>query len=352
MTVNNVRTFVDLRSDTVTQPTPAMRDAMFKAQVGDDVYGEDPTVIELEALASRITGKESALFVASGTMGNVAATMVHTRRGDELVCGIKSHIYRNEQGAMASICGVQARTIDEETNGTLDINKIESVIQGSDYHHAITRVVAIENTHNMCGGIPLSMDYVSSLGYIVQKHGLKLHIDGARIFNASVALNVPVIDILSPADSVSICLSKGLGSPVGSVLCGNSQFIDMARRARKVLGGGLRQSGILAAAGIISLTEMIDRLSIDHQNARLLSDGFSRIPGIYLHHKSPATNMVYVGLKSNVPFTGVELRDKLKAEGILTDLVSEDSFRFVTHYGIDKDMVEKTIQVFSNALAD
>ena len=213
---------IDLRSDTVTQPTPAMREAMAKAPVGDDVYGEDPTVNNLQEIASELTGKDAALYVASGTMGNVAATLAHTRRGDEIICGLKSHIYRNEQGAMAALAGVQARPLEEELDGTLDIQNIESAIQISDDHHAITRVISIENTHNICGGVPLTPEYMQSLGKLALQYKLKLHLDGARLFNAAAALGVSARDMIGPADSVSICLSKGLCAPVGSVLCGDS----------------------------------------------------------------------------------------------------------------------------------
>ncbi|MDP6584211.1 MAG: low-specificity L-threonine aldolase [Anaerolineales bacterium] len=342
---------IDLRSDTVTKPTPAMREAMAKADVGDDVYGEDPTVNKLQDIASELTGKEAALYVASGTMGNVAATLAHTRRGDEIICGLKSHIYRNEQGAMAALAGVQARPLEEEYDGTLDIQKIESAIQTSDDHHPITRVVAIENTHNICGGVPISPTYTEKLGELAVKHGLILHLDGARMFNAAAALGVSPKEIVGPSDSVSICLSKGLCAPVGSVLCGDTDFIHRARRARKVLGGGMRQAGVLAAAGIIALTEMPERLRDDHQNAKLLARLLSELSGISLERNSASTNMVYFNLDADVPSSGNEVSSSLKEEGILLDLVSPRGFRAVTHYGIDSDMVEMAVHALKDIVS-
>ena len=343
---------IDLRSDTVTQPTPAMREAMANAPVGDDVYGEDPTVNSLQEIASELTGKEAALYVASGTMGNVAATLAHTRRGDEVICGLKSHIYRNEQGAMAALAGVQARPLEEEWDGTLDIQRIESAIQISDDHHAITRVISIENTHNICGGVPLSLEYMQSLGKLALQHKLKLHLDGARLFNAAVALGVSAKDIVGPADSVSICLSKGLCAPVGSVLCGDTEFIRRARRARKVLGGGMRQVGVVAAAGIIALTDMPERLSEDHQNAKLIAKSLAAVPGIYLERNSASTNMVYFNLEEDIPNSGNEVSSFLKQEGVLLDLVSARGFRAVTHYGINSGMVEIAVQTLKQVLSN
>jgi len=343
---------IDLRSDTVTQPTPAMREAMAKASVGDDVYGEDPTVNNLQAIASELTGKDAALYVASGTMGNVAATLAHTRRGDEVICGIKSHIYRNEQGAMAALAGVQARPLEEEWDGTIDIQKIESAIQISDDHHAITRVISIENTHNICGGVPLRPEYMESLGKLALQHKLKLHLDGARLFNAAAALGVSARDMIGPADTVTICLSKGLCAPVGSVLCGDTEFIHRARRARKVLGGGMRQAGVVAAAGIIALTDMPNRLSEDHQNAKLLAKSLDAVPGISLDKNSASTNMVYFRMEEDIPYSGDAINRSLKQEGVLLDLVSARGFRAVTHYGINSGMVEIAVQTLKQILSN
>ncbi|MQC24516.1 MAG: aminotransferase class I/II-fold pyridoxal phosphate-dependent enzyme, partial [Chloroflexi bacterium] len=228
--------FIDLRSDTVTKPTPEMRAAMAAAAVGDDVYGEDPTVNELEAVAAHMTGKAAALFVASGTMGNVAAMMAHTQRGAEVICGYQSHVFRNEQGQLAQLCGVQAHPLREAANGTLPLDLVAGAIQGDDQHHPITSVLALENTQNMCGGLPVGVDYMRAAGSLARAHGLKLHVDGARLFNAAVALNVSAAELVADADSVTFCLSKGLAAPAGSVLCGDVEFIKRARRARKVLG--------------------------------------------------------------------------------------------------------------------
>ena len=289
---------IDLRSDTVTQPTPAMREAMAKALVGDDVYGEDPTVNRLQEIASELTGKEAALYVVSGTMGNVAATLAHTRRGDEMICGLKSHIYRNEQGAMAALAGVQARPLDEEWDGTLDIQKIESAIQIDDDHHAITRVISIENTHNICNGSPIDTEYLSKVFNIAQENNLKVHTDGARIFNASVALNVKVKELAQFTDSITFCLSKGLTAPVGSMVCGTEEFIYHARRTRKILGGGMRQVGILAAAGLISISKMTTQLKLDHENLNQLANGLAKIKEIDINPDDFKTNILFFRLKN------------------------------------------------------
>lgn len=286
---------VDLRSDTVTKPTDEMRVAMMEAVVGDDVHQDDPTVKELQEKAAVLFGKEGALFVPSGTMGNLISVMVHcSRRGDEVLVGDKAHITVYEQGGVASIGGVHPRTVKTLPNGTLDLEDLQSKIRQDDDHFPCTRLVCIENTHNLMGGRVLKLDYMKELTKVTSKYGLKLHIDGARIFNASVALGVPVAVLAEGADSVSTCLSKGLGAPVGSIIVGSNVFIEKARRVRKALGGGMRQAGVLAAPGIIAL-EKSKRLHIDHEKAKQLATGIAQMEsyGLKIDLDSIETNMVY-----------------------------------------------------------
>ena len=341
---------IDLRSDTVTHPTDAMRKAMASAEVGDDVYGEDPTVNRLQEMVSELTGKQAGLFVSSGTMGNVAAILAHTRRGDEVICGLQSHMYRNEQGAMAALAGVQARPLQEQPDGTLALDEIVAAIQTSDDHHPITRMVAIENTHNLCGAVPLTAAYTRAVGEIAERHGLRFHLDGARLFNAAVALNVSAAELAAPTDSVSICLSKGLGAPVGSVLCGNADFIHAARRARKILGGGMRQAGVLAAAGVVALTTMVERLGDDHENAKVLARALAVVPGVMLDNNAAATNMVYFHMDQDVLLDASEVSIALKAQGVLLDTSDSRRLRVVTHYGVSKEMVERAVVVLVDVL--
>ena len=341
---------IDLRSDTVTHPTPEMRLAMADAPVGDDVYGEDPTVNELERLACRMTGKEAAVFVASGTMGNVAAILAHTHPGDELICGYRTHIYRKEQGAMAALGGVQAHPVMEAADGTLPLEEIEKSIQSDDEHHSITRMITIENTQNMCGGQPLTPEYTQDVGALASRYNLRLHVDGARLFNAAVALGVSVEVLVGAADSVTFCLSKGLCAPVGSVLCGNAEFIRLARRARKVLGGSMRQAGVLAAPGIVALNSMIERLEDDHANARQFASGLACIEGVQLAVDAVSTNMVYFGLDQAVPLGAAEVIALMAEHSVLIDQVSERSFRVVTHHGISVEMVEQALQTLTDVV--
>ena len=346
--------FIDLRSDTVTKPTPEMRAAMAAAAVGDDVYGEDPTVNELEAVAAHMTGKAAALFVASGTMGNVAAMMAHTQRGAEVVCGYQSHVFRNEQGQLAQLCGVQAHPLREAANGTLPLDLVAGAIQGDDQHHPITSVLALENTQNMCGGLPVGVDYMRAAGSLARAHGLKLHVDGARLFNAAVALNVSAAELVADADSVTFCLSKGLAAPAGSVLCGDVEFIKRARRARKVLGGGMRQSGILAAAGLVALRSMVERLADDHAHAQQLAHGLARIAGVKLDPGVVATNMVYFDLAAQVPQTDAQIMERLREQGVLVDFLYSPvsrGFRAVTHCWITAPMVDRAIEAMQHVLA-
>ncbi len=342
--------FVDLRSDTVTWPTDEMRRAMAEAPVGDDVYGEDPTVNRLQELAAERLGKEAGLFVPSGTMGNIAAVLVHCRRGDEAIMGSKSHTFLNEAGGVAALGGVQAMTLPNQPDGTLDLDEIRSAIREEDPHHPVSRLVVLENTQNVCGGVPLTVEYTRQVGEIAHENGLALHLDGARLFNAAAALGVPARELAAPADSVTFCLSKGLCAPVGSVLCGSKEFIHTANRIRKQLGGGMRQAGILAAAGIIALEVMAGRLGEDHTRAKQLARGLVGLRGLVLESETPASNMVYAGLSTEYPGSIQEVYDRMAQHGVLVDIAGARRFRLVTHYWVDDSGIDKTIQAFKAVL--
>jgi threonine aldolase len=342
--------YIDLRSDTVTKPTPEMREAMAEAEVGDDVYRDDPTVNHLEELAAEILGKEAALFVPSGTMGNLTALLVHCQRGHEVIVGNQSHIYLNEAGGMSALGGIQPCPIQNQSDGTLLLEDILASIRTEDVHHPITRLVCLENTHNICGGVPLTPEYTRQVGDLVHRNELFLHIDGARIFNSAAAQNVSVKELVEPADSVMFCLSKGLASPIGSMLVGTQKFIERARHIRKMLGGGMRQVGVLAAAGIISLEKMTKRLDEDHARAKKLANGLRRVDGLVVDENSPHTNMVYLNLSEDLSVNAQQVTQKMKDYGVLLDPENTRRFRLVTHYWIDDDAVEKTITAFQKAL--
>lgn len=342
--------FVDLRSDTVTKPTPEMREAMAEAEVGDDVYGDDPTVHRLEALAAETVGKEASLFVPSGTMGNLIALLVHCQRGDEAIVGNKSHIYLNEAGGMSALGGIQPNPVPNQKDGTLALDDIRAGIRTEDVHHPITRLICLENTQNVCGGAALTAEYTRRVGELARENHLALHLDGARIFNAAAAQRVDVKELAAPADSVMFCLSKGLVSPIGSMLAGTKQFIARARRLRKMLGGGMRQAGVIAAAGIISLETMAKRIGEDHRRAKLLADGLRHIAGIVLDENTPQTNMIYFNLAEHVPFDENAVIERVSKYGVLVDWADKRRFRLVTHYWIDDAAVEKTIRAFELVL--
>jgi threonine aldolase len=341
---------IDLRSDTVTWPTQEMRDAMARAEVGDDVYGEDPTVNRLQEISAERMGKEAALFVPSGAMGNLAALLAHCQRGDEVILGDLSHPYLYEGGAMAALGGIQPRTLRNQPDGTLLLEEIELAIRENDPHYPITRLIALENTHNRCNGVPLTTEYTKSVGDLARKNKLALHIDGARIFNAAVALGIPAKKLVAPADSITFCLSKGLCAPVGSVLCGSKEFIVKALRVRKQLGGGMRQAGILAAAGIIALEKMIDRLEEDHARAKRLADVLSQISQISI--SSPFTNIVRFQLVAGSKLKPEKLVLALEKEGVRIGHGGPWGFRAVTHYWIDDSAIEKTLAAFRKVFKD
>ncbi len=341
---------VDFRSDTVTLPTPEMRQAMAAAEVGDDVYGEDPSVNRLQRMAAELVGKQAALFVPSGTMGNLASILAHCQRGDEVILGDQSHVFINEAGGIAAFGGVQPHTLPNESDGTLDLKAIESAIRHDDVHYPISRLIVLENTHNRCGGIPLTLEYSRAVGELAHEHDLKFHLDGARIFNAAVELGVSAADLAAPADSVTFCLSKGLCVPVGSVICGDEAFITRAHRIRKALGGGMRQAGILAAAGIVALNSMIERLADDHRRARLIADGLRDIPGLSLRYERPATNMVYIDFTPQANIDAYGVVEAMREQGIILRASGDGSIRLVVHYWIDDDAVERLISYFKRLL--
>lgn len=340
---------VDLRSDTVTQPTPAMRDAVYQAEVGDDVYAEDPTVNKLETIAADRLGKEAALFVASGTMGNLVALLTHCGRGDEVILGDRSHTFLFEQGGMASLGGITPHPIPNQEDGTLELDDIEGAVRPDNPHFPVSRLLCLENTHNMCNGTPLSVQYMAQAARVAHSYGLSVHLDGARVFNAAAALEVDVKEIVRDVDSVQFCLSKGLCAPVGSMVCGNADFIADARRARKVLGGGMRQAGIIAAAGIVALEQMTDRLVEDHRRAKRLAEGLAEIPGIDVAPVS--TNILYCELTDEVEKSPAEVEAKLKEQGVLLNSRGGGRFRAVTHYWIDDSDIERAIRAVREAVA-
>lgn len=335
--------YIDLRSDTVTKPTPAMWAAMAHAAVGDDVYNDDPTINQLQELAAAKLGKEAALFVPSGTMGNLAGILAHCNRGDEVIMGQRAHTFLHEGGGISTLGGVHSRQLQEQPDGSLALEDVEAAIREDDEHEPVTRLIEIENTHNACGGVYQTPAYINRLAEFAHARGLIVHMDGARVFNSAVAQGIDVRQLTGPVDSVTFCLSKGLCAPVGSVLCGSAAFIHKARRIRKHLGGGMRQAGVIAAAGIVALDSMVDRLAEDHARARRLASGLSGIPGILLSPAVPATNMVYFNLADSVKLSTRQIEKKLQEHGVLANSSGPRRFRLVTHYWIDDGAVEQVI---------
>lgn len=338
--------WIDLRSDTVTQPTKAMRQAMAKADVGDDVFGEDPTVNKLQEMAAEKMGKEAGLYVPSGTMGNLAAILAHCGRGDEVILGNKAHTFLYEAGGISALGGVHSCQLPNQPDGTLLLQDIQAAIRSNDAHQPVSRLVCLENTHNRCGGVAINTEYTRAVGRLAHERGLLLHLDGARIFNAAVALGVSARELAEPADSVTFCLSKGLSAPVGSVLCGRVDFIKKAHRIRKQLGGGMRQAGILAAAGIVALETMVDRLVEDHKRAHYLAQGLSFLPWLVMEPGTPYTNMVFMSLADNFPADARQVADELAQMNVRVGVVGTRRFRLVTHYWIDDGAVDKAIVAF------
>jgi len=335
---------VDLRSDTVTLPTPAMRRAMYEAELGDDVFGEDPTVNRLEAMSAERMGKEAAMFVASGTMGNLTALLTHCQRGHEAIMGDKAHTFLFEAGGSAVLGGIHPHTLPNQPDGTLRLEDIKAAIRPENPHHPRTRLVCLENTHNRCGGVVLTPEYTDRVGELAHRHGLAVHLDGARVFDAAVALGVDVRHLTRSVDSVQFCLSKGLSAPVGSLLCATREFIAEAQRWRKMLGGGMRQAGVIAAAGIEALDDMVDRLADDHANAHRLAEGLADMPGFAVDLASVQTNIVIWDLTTD-RVSPQEVVERLGAEGVKILAIGGRQFRAVTHYGIETDDVEQAVDV-------
>ncbi|MBH0230290.1 low-specificity L-threonine aldolase [Halobacillus yeomjeoni] len=332
---------IDLRSDTVTKPTLKMRQAAFEAEVGDDVFEEDPTVQRLELKAAEMLGKESALFVTSGTQGNQIAALTHCQPGDEVLMEEEAHIFLYEGASMSALAGVQPRTI-KGTNGAMDPEEVRSKIRPENVHFPDTSLICIENTHNKAGGAVVPLENMQAIYEIAREHGIPVHLDGARLFNASIASGISVRRFADQTDSVQFCLSKGLGAPAGSIIAGSTEFIRKARKWRKRLGGGLRQVGMIAAPGLIALEEMVERLEEDHSNARLLAEGIGNIPGLKVE-KAVETNIVLVNVEE-CQRTAEQFLDQLRENGILAVPFGPYTIRFVTHFDVSEEEIQITVR--------
>jgi len=349
---------IDLRSDTVTHPTQAMREAMYHAEVGDDVYGEDPTVNRLQELAAERTGKEAAIFVPSGTMGNAIALLTHAGRGQAIIVGDESHIYHYEAGAASTLGGSPLIAVPTHADGMLNMDETRvSIADESDAHVAATALICIENTHNRRGGTVLSAAQITEVAQEAHTRGRELHIDGARIFNAATALNVPVSELARPVDSLMFCLSKGLSAPVGSMLVGNTEFIRRAHRVRKLLGGGMRQAGVLAAAGIIALEQMVERLAEDHENCELLAHGVADYPQIGIQPERVMNNMLLFTVHDaqQRPLMNEALDQfiaRAHEHGVLLDQIGKGKIRAVTHYGLTAEDITNALVGIRRALIE
>jgi len=341
---------IDLRSDTVTQPTPEMRQAMATAIVGDDVYGEDPTANRLEAEAAAMFGMEAGLFVTSGSQGNLVALLAHAPRGSEVIVGDKAHIFLYEQGGLAAVGGIVPHTLPVQKNGTLRLEEIAGAIRDDNPHFPRTRVVTLENTQGTVGGIPLSPNYTQQVADLAHRHDLKLHIDGARIFNAAIHYGVSPSEIINGADSMTFCLSKGLGAPAGSILVGGKAFIAEARRARKLLGGGMRQTGVLAAPGLIALHKMSQRLQEDHDNAARFAEQLAAVPAVRL--MSQYTNFVFFELAKDAPLLPEDFSAEMEKRNILMRPYPgyKRKFRVVMHHWITRPQVDEVIAAMKTIL--
>ena len=341
-----VRT-IDLRSDTVTLPSPSMRQAIANADMGDDLLGDDPTTKRLEAMAAERMGKEAAIFVASGTMGNLVSLLTHTTgRGEEVIAGHMAHILQSEVGGGAGVAAIQIRTAHNDERGRLDLDEIRSLIRRGESASPITRLICLENTHNFCNGAALPASYIGEVAAVARENGLALHIDGARIFNAAIALETTPAELVREARSVTFCLSKGLACPVGSLICADREFIDRARLMRRMVGGGMRQSGVLAAAGVVALEEMVDRLADDHVNARALAEGLAKFPQLKVDPNLAQTNILFA---TPVGIDGGKLQVALKERGVLCS-GALGRLRFVTHYGIERGDIDAALDAIKEAI--
>ncbi len=341
---------IDLRSDTVTLPSPEMMRAIAEAKLGDDVYGDDPTVNRLEELAAEKVGKEAAVLVASGTMGNLCGILAHCGRGDEAIVGDESHIYNYEAGGASVLGGVAYHVVPTTAAGELPLEALAGALRNSyDPHQSLTRLICLENTHNRCGGVVVSLEYMRSVHTFAGEQGLAVHLDGARMFNASVAVGVDIRELTQHVDSVQFCLSKGLAAPIGSILAGDAEFIKRARRVRKMVGGGMRQAGIIAAAGIVALEQMVDRLAEDHANARVLAEGLATFEQIEIDLNAVQSDLVYFSLRDGAPSTSAFVQG-LRERGILVGAAGPRKVRAVTHYGIDTADIEETLDAVRTVL--
>ncbi len=331
---------VDLRSDTVTHPSPEMRMAMYEAELGDDVYGEDPTLNALEAKAAERLGKEAAVFVASGTMGNLVSVLAHAQRGDEIILGSKAHIFRSEAGGASALGGVSFHTVPNDDRGMLDPEDVRAAVRPNDPHMPRTAAVCLENTQNACGGAALTQDDMQAISAVARETNIALHVDGARIFNAAVALEAPASELARDADSLTFCLSKGLSCPIGSIIVGDADYIQEARRWRKMVGGSMRQVGVIAAAGIVALDTMVERLAEDHANARKLAEGLAEIPGIDIDPDSLPTNLVFFEIQRD---DWQDLHRQLVERGVKGG-GGTSRWRYVTHYGITESDIDYTLE--------
>jgi threonine aldolase len=339
---------IDLRSDTVTQPTPEMRHAMTTAPLGDDVLGDDPTVNRLEEVAAARLGKEAAVFLPSGTMGNLIGVAVNARSGEEIIADAEAHVYLYEAAGAAAVAGVQIQPVATAA-GLMSPEQIDGAVRPrDDSHFPLTAAVFLENTHNRHGGIVWPLDALRAASATAHAQGLRVHLDGARIFNASVALGVDVADVAAPADTVTFCLSKGLGCPAGSLLCGSRETIDQARRWRKRLGGAMRQTGVLAAAGLVALETMVDRLAEDHANARTLAEGLAELPGVRCDLSRVQTNLVYFDIAT---LSAAEFHDSCRRRGLLGEATERNRVRFVTHNGVTAADIQSALKICEEVLS-
>ncbi|NLW17810.1 MAG: low-specificity L-threonine aldolase [Firmicutes bacterium] len=341
--------YIDLRSDTVTVPSEEMRKAMYRAEVGDDVYGEDPSVRRLEELMVELSGKEAALFVTSGTQGNLVALLTHCERGEEVILEAEAHIYYYEVGGMSALGGLIPVRVPGE-RGVLRPEAVRAAVRGANIHFPKTGLICLENTHNRAGGTVTSIEEMWAVRKVADEFGLPVHLDGARLFKAATALGEPLAAVAAPVDTVSICLSKGLGAPVGSVLCGSRAFIEEARRYRKMLGGGLRQAGVLAAAGIYALQNNVERLAEDHVNARLLAEGLQNIPGIEVDMAAVQTNIVILNV-AGTGYSAPQLAARFLEQGLKANATGEHTIRFVTHLNVTKEDCLEALERVRLALA-
>ena len=338
---------IDLRSDTVTLPTKEMREAISNAELGDDVFQEDPTINNLEKLAAKKFNKEAAVFLPSGTMANLVAVLTHCNRGDEVILGDQSHTFLYEAGGISSFGGVHSRQLKNHNDGTIHLNDIKNAIRKKDVHFPPSRLICLENTHNRCFGMPLETNYVNEVVDIAKNNDMSVHVDGARIFNAAVATGSTVADLTKNVDSVSFCLSKGLSAPSGSLLCGDKNFIHRARFNRKALGGGMRQAGILAAAGVVAIDIMSAKIIEDHRNAKALAFGIAKIDGINIETEKIKTNIIYFKL-DHPKINSESLLDIMSKKNIRFFELGPNWFRLVTHSGISKENIDYVISEFDS----